>query len=614
MDERELLTRFKDGTLDRDQAARLLAAARAPAAGTDLVRRPPGPYAEPPGLYPEPAAAYPYPEPGTVPPPEGSVAGPVVDDRYAVVGLAGHYPLAPDLHAYWENVRTGRDTSSAVPVDRPGLSPAAPGRRGHFLDGVAAFDPEFFGIAPAEAALIDPQERLFLEVAWEALEDAGCTGPRLDALTTADGERRAVGVFVGVSSHDYALLAAEAWAAGARGTPPDGGHWGLPGRLAALLELTGPAQAVDTAECSALTAVHLAVGALRRGECAAAVAGGVELLLHPSRVRDGAGEGVGAVVLKPLHAALADGDRVHALIRDTASGRGAPRGNRPGAAAAGTGEHETRGTTARRIGSAGAVTGIAALTAAVLRVRHEAPAPGDGEDTQTPWPRSDDGTGRRLPRTATVEIDTDGGCRARAVVEEYEAPEPVAGQDAREEDTRGDDGPFLLSAPTPGHLAATARRLADWLSATVDGGHPADGRSLLAGVARALRTGRAAMPCRLAVRAPDVPRLVAVLRRHADTAAGGDEADTADLRAGGADPLGLNDVPETRDYLAALWRAGRHEQLTRLWLGGVDVDWVALEAASPHGAPAEPPPSVLLRRPLWLDRAPADGARTEQAP
>ncbi|MFI0507026.1 polyketide synthase [Streptomyces albogriseolus] len=642
MDEREILTRFKAGTLGRDDAARLLSGAgqartdtappRPPAAPPgDPYTRPPvqppaaapaEPYAQPsvrpdadppvpldaepsadPGARPSAEPYAPpdgpwYAEPGAVPPP----GRPAVEDRYAVVGIAGRYPLAPDLHAHWENLRTGRDTSRAVPVTRPGLAPAPPGRRGHFLEGVAEFDPEFFGITPAEGALTDPQERLFLEVAWEALESAGCTGSRLDALTTPGGPPRALGVFVGVSSHDYALLAAASWTDGR--PAPAAGHGGLPGRLASALELTGPARAVDTAECSALTALHLAVGALRREECAAAVVGGVELLLHPSRIREGAGEGVGAVVLKPLRRALDDGDRVHAVIRDTADGRTARHHDRPADTRTHRrtdGAHETRESTARRIGSAGAATGIAALTAAVLQVRHGVLAPGDGRGAAAPWPRTCDDTGRELPRTATVEIAADGGCAARAVVEEHPAAEAPAG-DA----PGGDDGPFLLSAPTPAHLAATARRFADWLAGAADAGHPAG--ALPAGLARALRAGRAALPCRLALPASDAPGVIAALRRFADTGSAGDEALTADLR-GEADPMDLGGLPQTRDYLTALWHAGHREQVTRLWLNGVDVDWTALEAASPGTAPAEPPPSVHLRRPLWLSTDAAGAAR-----
>ncbi|MFG3510728.1 polyketide synthase [Streptomyces sp. NPDC047821] len=602
MDERDILTRFKAGTLERGLAVQLLA---------ELEAAPQRPAPRP---APEPAAAG---EPATARVPETT-------DRYAVVGIAGRYPLAPDLRAYWQNLREGRDTSSDAPLGRPGRSPLGAGERGHFLDGATEFDPDFFGLTAESAALMDPQERLFLETAWEALEDAGCTGARLDALTGPGGAPRGVGVFVGVSAADYALVAAENWARGGRRMPASG-HWRTAGRLSALLGLNGPAHAVDAAEASALVAVHLAVGALRRGECAAAVAGGVELLLHPSRGRRGAGEGVGAVVLKPLARALADGDHVHAVVRSTSAGA-------PGGAEA-AGLRETAGTTARRVGDAGAATGLAALTAAVLQLRHGTLAPAQDGAPATPWPRPRDARGRELPRVATVEVAGPEGARlgARAVLEEFvparrtdaghgDGPDAGHGDgpDAPRGDGRADghgDGPggatgelILLSAPTPAHLAASAARLADWLAADSAGSGDdtaADGdRAPLADVARALRAGRAARPCRMALTAHDVPHLVEVLRDFADGGAHpADGVRCVDLRAGDADPLGLGEAPETRDYLAALWRAGRTEQLTRLWLSGLDVDWAALEHRSGDGAPAPLvplPPSAFLRRPLWL--------------
>ncbi|MDG4865937.1 hypothetical protein P8605_48080, partial [Streptomyces sp. T-3] len=113
--------------------------------------------------------------------------------------------------------------------------------------------------------------------------------------------------------------------------------------------------------------------------------------------------------------------------------------------------------------------------------------------------------------------------------------------------------------------------------------------------------GRAAMPCRLALLVPDVPRLVEALREYAtgQTPAEGRDVRCADLREGVIDPLHLGALPETRDYLTALWRGGRIEQLTRLWLSGLDVDWAALEPAA--GRPAAALPfSAFLRQPLWL--------------
>ncbi|MEV6175021.1 beta-ketoacyl synthase N-terminal-like domain-containing protein [Streptomyces sp. NPDC051954] len=703
MDEREILTRFKAGTLGREEAARLLSRG----VGETVA---PAEVAEP-----EPSALTDI----VVPPLDG----------YAVVGLAGRYPMAPDPETFWELLRDGRDTSGDGPVGRPGGSPLEPGQRGHFLDGIEEFDAGFFGLTAREGALMDPQERLFLETAWEALEDAGCAGPRLDALTGPDGEPRAVGVFVGVSSHDYALLAAESWVSRGPREMPGSGHGSLPGRLAALLGLSGPGQIVDTGACSALTAVHLAVESLRRGECAAAVAGGVELLLHSSRARDGAGEGVGAVVLKRLDRALADGDRVHAVVRDTSSGfrrgnagslaarrggtgvavvagragevfggRGADldasavESGEPGdvsggwsaggdasvvglgetqavsggwsaggdASVVGLGEthavsrrrdaggdaargglSETRGMSGRRdasvvgltdtrdvsarpsasgdasvvglgdvngrqgvvgvgpvgvrdgvrrlVGDVGAVGGVVGVTAAVFQVGRGVLAPAVGGGEAVPWGRARDGQGREVPRRAVVDVVGEAGLVARAVVEEFVglvgAPEGGGG---------GGDELVVLSAPTPGHLAATASRLADWLAKGMGG-------VVLADVARALRVGRAAMPCRIAHLGRDVNQLVAELRRFADTRAGGGGLRCADLRAGAVDPLGLGAAPETRDYLAALWRGGRLEQLTQLWLSGVDVDWAAMEEGTGGGPGAVPPPSVFLRQPLWLD-------------
>ncbi|MFE7908952.1 SDR family NAD(P)-dependent oxidoreductase [Streptomyces albogriseolus] len=265
------------------------------------------------------------------------------DDVFAVVGVSGRYPGADGLDAFWDNLLVGKDTVGDLPADRWGDSGGVVAK-GHFLDRVDAFDPAFFGLSAHEAAYVDPQERLFLEVAWEALEDAGLTGSRLDALTAADAEARSVGVFAGITSADYPLLGAERWAAGQRDMP-SGHHWSGPNRLSYLLDLRGPSQPVDTACSSSLVALHLAVESLRRGECAAALAGGVNLYLHPSRFRMlrrsgflaedgrcrsfgaggagfGPGEGAGALVVKRFSRALADGDTVHALIRATAVAHG----------------------------------------------------------------------------------------------------------------------------------------------------------------------------------------------------------------------------------------------------------------------------------------------------
>src|SRR5262249_28397624 len=205
--------------------------------------------------------------------------------------------------------------------------------RPHFaglMDGLDEFDAEFFGISPREAELMDPQLRLFLEVAWEALEDAGSTGAGHDPET---------GVFVGVMYGDYAYRANIA----ARRSENPFKSWegfSLANRLSQLLSFRGPSLAVDTACSSSGRALHLACQSLRSGECTSAVVGGVNLIIDPDRFlqlgrlgilslsgncrpfgaeADGTvlGEGAGVVILRPLADALSRGDRVYGVIQGT---------------------------------------------------------------------------------------------------------------------------------------------------------------------------------------------------------------------------------------------------------------------------------------------------------
>ena len=216
--------------------------------------------------------------------------------------------------------------------DKPGKTNS---RWGGFLSDVDLFDAALFGIARREAEAMDPQHRLLLETAWEALEDAGIAPDGLIG--------RQIGVFVGLSTSDYGTLLGagrdESWidAYAALGNAPSIAA----GRLAYAFGTQGPAMMVDTACSSSLVAVHLAVQALRAGECDTALAGGVNLILSPaltinfSKARmlaadghcktfdadaDGyvRGEGCGVVVLKRLADAEAAGDRVLAVIRGTA--------------------------------------------------------------------------------------------------------------------------------------------------------------------------------------------------------------------------------------------------------------------------------------------------------
>ncbi len=257
----------------------------------------------------------------------------------AIIGMGCRFPGADSPEEFWQLLQSGGEAIQTVPDHRrlhqlENLETASKASffQGSFLNQVDGFDSQFFGIAPREADQIDPQHRLLLEVAWEALEAAGQPIEQLSGSET--------GVFIGISSQDYAQLqscAAEVDAYAATGNA----HSIAANRLSYLLNLQGPSLAVDTACSSSLVAVHLACQSLRARECNLALVGGVNLLLSPrlsialsqagmlspdgrcktfdaSADGYGRGEGCGIIVLKPLNRALEDGDSVLAVIKGSA--------------------------------------------------------------------------------------------------------------------------------------------------------------------------------------------------------------------------------------------------------------------------------------------------------
>ncbi len=288
-----------------------------------------------------------------------TISAPVVspDEPIAIIGMSGIYPDAPDLDAFWRNLVTGHDAVREIPSDRwpqegffePDPDKAAAegksySRWGAFLEGFAEFDPLFFKLSPRDAAAMDPQERLFLTSAWQALEDAGYTRARLKEVAGSEHEGARVGVFAGVTKTGYALHGPFRTEGGATVRPATS-FAAIANRVSHVFDLAGPSLPVDTMCSSSLTAIHEACEHLRRGSCAMAIAGGVNLYLHSANYvelsaahmlspsgqcrsfGEGAdgfvpGEGVGCVLLKPLSRALADGDRIHALIRASAVNHG----------------------------------------------------------------------------------------------------------------------------------------------------------------------------------------------------------------------------------------------------------------------------------------------------
>ncbi|UQA61059.1 type I polyketide synthase [Polyangium aurulentum] len=256
----------------------------------------------------------------------------------AIVGLGCRFPGGgDDPGSFWRALRDGTDAITEIGPERWGTSAAAGSpsvSKAGVLPAIDQFDAAFFGVSSREAAAMDPQHRLLLEVAWEALEDAAIPAPNLEGSRT--------GVFFGLSAHDYERVLSQ--------VPHEMDiHEGTgnsacfaAGRASHFLGLRGPCLTIDAACASSLASVHLACGSLRRRDCDMALAGGVHLILSPlgsaylaalqilspdgrCRVLDaeaagyGRADGCGVVVLKRLSDALRDGDRIRALIRGSAS-------------------------------------------------------------------------------------------------------------------------------------------------------------------------------------------------------------------------------------------------------------------------------------------------------
>jgi acyl transferase domain-containing protein/pimeloyl-ACP methyl ester carboxylesterase len=271
----------------------------------------------------------------------------------AILGMGCRFPGANDPDAYWDLLHSGTCAIAPIPKDRwnvdemydpdPEQKGKCYARHGGYVQGIQEFDPQFFGVSPREARILDPQQRMLLEASWAAIEDAGISPESLYGSNT--------GVFVGVSSFEFALTM-QASLEPELVDPYCGSGGALSptaGRLSYVLGLTGPSMAVDTACSSSLVSVHLACQSLRRGECGQALAGGVNLLMAPGvhlafcKARmlspDGLcktfdagangyvrGEGCGMVLLKPLSRALSDDDRILAVIRGSAVNQDGPSG------------------------------------------------------------------------------------------------------------------------------------------------------------------------------------------------------------------------------------------------------------------------------------------------
>ncbi|MCL6301345.1 SDR family NAD(P)-dependent oxidoreductase [Streptomyces kronopolitis] len=534
------------------------------------------------GERPDPAAAAPTAAaPAALPPAERPGAMPI-----AVIGMAGRFPGAPGVPELWDLLGRDEDAVRDVPADRwsaadhPGLIGKAA-----LLDDIRGFDHEFFAISPREAALMDPQQRLLLETVWATAEDAGRDPASLTGSRT--------GVYAGVCHSDYAALIA-------RHAGRDEPHLSVAvspslvaNRVSYTLGLRGPSVAVDTLCSSSLVAVAQAVAALRAGECDQAFAGGVNVLCDPARQHayqrtgvlsprgrchtfdddaDGyvRGEGVAALLLKPLDRALADGDRVHAVIRGVAVNHGGqaqsftapnpdaqadllvtayneagvdPRtvgyieahgtGTRLGdpievsgmvaaferlyaqwGHARPTAPHCAVGSVKTSIGHLEAAAGIAGMVKVILAMRHRT-LPAARNLNRPNRMIKIDGTPLRLQRDRSAWESPVGGGPLRAGVSSF----GMGGTNAH---VVLEEGPCPVAPPATAApvvvpvSARTPQALREAVARLLEVVRSADAPPL-ASIARTLSTGRAALPYRVAVEASDLGELAARLASVLDT-------------------------------------------------------------------------------------------------
>ncbi|MFL0799413.1 MAG: amino acid adenylation domain-containing protein [Agarilytica sp.] len=267
------------------------------------------------------------------------------ENGIAIVGIACKFPGANNPFEFWENLKNGQDSITEIPNDRwdhreyfstdKNAKGSTYSKWGGFIDGMDEFDPLFFNMTPREAELVDPQERQLLMRTYEAFEDAGYTRKKIQEKTNGK-----VSVFVGAMYNEYQL-----YQHNSNGTGHTTCLSTIANRISYFYDFNAPSMAVDTMCSASLTAIHLACESISKGESRWAVAGGVNLNLHPNKYvthasmtmssshgrckafsSDGDGfvpsEGVGVVILKPVDEALRDGDQIYGVIKSTVINHG----------------------------------------------------------------------------------------------------------------------------------------------------------------------------------------------------------------------------------------------------------------------------------------------------
>lgn len=256
-------------------------------------------------------------------------------DDVAIIGISGQFPMARDCDTLWSLLKEGKCTFTEVPKERwhESLSDKCYTQVGAFLEDINAFDHAFFNITPIEAERMDPQERLFLQTVYHAIQDAGLS---LESLSGKE-----VGCYVGVMNHGYSWFSLLDKTQG----NPSSLFWSIANRASYVFNWNGPSFAVDSACSSSLTALHTAILGLKNSDCEIAVVGGVNLIVHPRQYEDLCqlhmlsprgqcepfaassdgmvdGEGIVSIVIKRYQDAIARQDKIYGVIRGSAVNAG----------------------------------------------------------------------------------------------------------------------------------------------------------------------------------------------------------------------------------------------------------------------------------------------------
>ncbi|MFC5743592.1 non-ribosomal peptide synthetase [Dyella tabacisoli] len=618
----------------------------------------------------------------------------------AIIGLSGRYPQAGDIETFWSNLSGGKDSITEIPLERWDWRRYYDADRskvgttyskwGGFLDGVDQFDPLFFNISPREAELMDPQERLFLECVHGAMEDAGYTRESVTRHAGA-GQEGSVGVFVGVMYEEYQLYGAQAQARGQNVALLNSAA-SVANRISYFCNFHGPSLALDTMCSSSLTAIHLACQSLRQGGCAVAIAGGVNVSIHPNKYLmlaqgkfisgkgrcesfgEGGegyvpGEGVGAVLLKPLAQAIADGDHIYGIIKATAINHGGKtngytvpnpnaqaqvieRALRDGGVDAraisyieahGTGTslgdpieiaglskafgHWTQdkqycaiGSAKSNIGHCESAAGIAGVTKVLLQLKHRQLAPSLHSSVLNP---NIDFAGTPFVVQQTLgpwerpTLEKDGATRTYpriAGISSFgaggaNAHVVIEEYEAPVRTETASNGPALvvLSARSEEQLQEQVARLSAFLETRKD-----DATPRLDDLAYTLQVGREAMDERLGIVARTLGELRAKLVAYLDGDTGGEDVYRGQVKRT-KEALTALAGDDSVDTLLVAWLAqGKHGKWLDLWVKGLPVVWEKLYGETKPRR-ISLPTYPFARERYWIDTDAAQGIEVATA-